>query len=152
MFLVFLLCSSYLSAQGNALIVPGKGVGVLELGEPINFIQQDLDNTEPSNWRVTEEGNKKKVVLSYKDFGLTLVFDFETKRLERIIVMSPNLLVEGTGIHVGSSREEVLRYFKNPDGEAKGELDYPGRGIKFILNKSLNAVYAIEVRERKIRD
>jgi len=144
--LAFACLTSFLSAQGNALIVPGEGVGVLRLGEPIAYIKQDLENTDPSTSRLIEESGQKKVALSYKDFGLTFIFDFKTKKLEKIIVLTQNLLVENTGIHVGSRAAEVISHFKSPVKGSESELDYPHLGIKFILDNDRRTISAIEVK------
>jgi len=144
------LFNNTLSAQGNALIVPGEEVGVLKLGNPIGFITQDLGNIEPSRRRKVEDGTSSEMWLSYKDLGLTLVFDYETKKLKKIVVVTPSLLVEGTGIHVGSKKSEVLEYFKEPSKASKtNELDYPQLGIKFIIKEHDRTVYAIEIKWKK---
>jgi len=145
------LSNKSLPAQGNALIVPGEEVGVLKLGNSIGFITQDLGNIEPSTVRKVEDGEIKEMWLSYKDLGLTLIFDYATKTLKRIIVLSPSLLVKGTGIHVGSKESEVLEYFKEPSKEGKtNELDYPQLGIKFIIRENERTVYAIEINAKEI--
>jgi hypothetical protein len=144
------LFDNTLLAQGNALIVPGEEVGVLKLGNPIGFITQDLGNIEPSSWHKEEDGTSSEMRLSYNDLGLTLIFDYATKMLKRIKVMTPSLLVKGTGIHVGSKESEVLEYFKESSKEGKAnELDYPQLGIKFIIKENERTVYAIEINARK---
>ena len=144
------LFNNTLLAQGNALIVPGEEVGVLKLGNPIGFITQDLGNIEPSSWRKAGDGTSSEMRLSYRDLGLTLIFDYETKKLKRIMVMTPSLLVKDTGVHVGSKESEVLEYFDNPSKEGKtNELDYPQLGIKFIIKENERIVYAIEIKAKK---
>jgi len=140
-----------LLAQGNALIMPGEGVGVLRLGEPISFVKQDLENVDPSTSRLIEEGGQRKVALSYRNHGLTLIFDFKTKQLGKIIVQSQRLLVENTGIHVGSRASDVVRYFKDPVKGSENEMDYPQLGINFILDKSGMTISAIEVKPAVVR-
>ena len=151
---LLLISSSFdnnLLAQGNALIVPGEEVGVLKLGNPIGFITQDLGNIEPSSWHKEEDGTSTEMWLSYRDLGLTLIFDYETKKLKRIMVMTPSLLVKDTGIHVGSKESEVLGYFNNPSkGGKANELDYPQLGIKFLIKENKRTVYAIEINAKKI--
>jgi hypothetical protein len=130
------LFDNTLLAQGNALIVPGEEVGVLKLGNPIGFITQDLGNIEPSSWHKEEDGTSSEMRLSYNDLGLTLIFDYATKMLKRIKVMTPSLLVKG--------------YFKESSKEGKAnELDYPQLGIKFIIKENERTVYAIEINARK---
>lgn len=143
------LFNNTLLAQGNALIVPGEEVGVLKLGNPIGFITQDLGNIEPSSWHKEEDGTSSEMRLSYKDMGLTLVFDYGTKKLKKVVVVTPSLLVKGTGIHVGSKEVEVLEYFKDPSKEGKAnELDYPQLGIKFVVKENDRTVCAIEIKEK----
>jgi hypothetical protein len=137
--------------QGNALIVPGEEVGVLKLGNLVGFITRDLGNIEPSTVRKVEEGETKEMWLSYTDLGLTLIFDYATKTLKRIIVLTPSLLVKGTGVHVGSKEAEVLDYFKKPSKDSKAnELDYPHLGINFLIKESDRTVSAIEIKAKEI--
>jgi hypothetical protein len=123
---------SRLLPQGDALIVPGVGVGVLRIGESITYIREDLAGQELSNSRLVEVGPKKEMWLSYKDIGLTFIFSFGSRILDRII---------------GCRRIDVLKYFKGPPREEANELDFPKLGIKFVLNSN-GTVVAIEVKRR----
>jgi hypothetical protein len=151
-FILFIsLFQNTLWPQGNALIVPGEGVGVLKLGESYHFIIQDLGDIAPSSWRKVQGEMNIEIWLSYKDLGMTLVFDYETKKLEKIIVLSQSLLVENTGIHVGSKESDVKKYFKDPSKDSKAnELDYPHLGINFFIKNEDKTVYAIEVKKKRL--
>jgi hypothetical protein len=89
-------------------------------------------------------------VAFFKDLGLTLVFDYETKKLKKIIVLIPRLLVKGTAIRVGSKRSEVLKYFKDSSKNSKiDELDYPFLAVVFYFKEDYRTVRGIEVKPKK---
>jgi len=140
------LFQNYLLAQGDALIVPGEGVGVLKLGDTLKTIKRGIGSIRvPSGRKVGDN----EMWLSYRDLGMTLVFNCKTKKLEKIIVLTVGLLVENTGISVGSSESDVRRYFKKPKCSKEGDLDYPDLGIKFYIKKEYKKVHAIEVKKKK---
>ena len=85
----------------------------------MGFVMQDLGNIEPSSLRKVEDGANSEMWLSYIDLGLTLVFDYGTRKLKKIIVLTPRLLVKGTGIRVERKLSECLEYFKAPSEERK---------------------------------
>lgn len=140
------LFQNYLLAQGDALIVPGEGVGVLKLGDTLEKIKGGIGSIRVSSSRKVGDN---EMWLSYRDLGMTLVFDYVTKELKKIIVLTVGLLVENTGISVGSSESDVRKYFKEPSKYSKeGELDYPDLGVKFYIKKEYKKVHAIEVKKK----
>ena len=142
------------SAQENVFIMPGEptvitpgeGVGVLKLGEPYASIQKALGDIRPFSFALAENKvDGKELWLSYRDIGIAFAFDYETKILERIIVLTPALLVRNTGIHAGSEESEVKKYFKDTgQGGPADELAYPG--IKFFIKDK--RIFAIEIGNR----
>lgn len=144
------LFQNYLLSQGDALIVPGEGVGVLKLGDTIETIKRGIGSIRVNSSRIVKQQGHNEMWLSYRDLGMTLVFDYRTKELEKIIVLTVGLLVENTGISVGSSESDVRKYFKEPSKCSKeGELDYPDLGVKFYIKKEYKKVHAIEVKKKK---
>jgi len=159
--------------QGDAVIIPGTGVGVLRLGEPINEILEKIGPTEAMQWRLAQTSEGEGLMwLSLEELGMSLAFDFRTKTLRKILVLTEALLVQNTGIRVGSSEKEIERYFSTtrmyqqreiippkteekfeiPEGDKKPPirvLDYPYFGIKFYIKQDDHTVYTIEIYERK---
>lgn len=140
------LFQNYLLAQGDALIVPGEGVGVLKLGDSSEKIKRGIGSIRVNSLHKVKDN---EMWLLYRDLGMTLVFDYKTKELKKIIVLTVGLLVENTGISVGSSESDVRRYFKDPKCSKEGDLDYPDLGIKFYIKKEYKKVRAIEVKKKK---
>ena len=100
---IMIICPfhNYLGAQGDALIMPGKGVGVLKLGDRIDVINRKIGNIKVDNSRkVVNPTSGNEMWLSYKNLGMTFVFNYKTHKLEKIVVLTVGLLLENTGISV----------------------------------------------------
>lgn len=158
--------------QGDAMIIPGVGVGVLKLGERVDKILEKIDSKYAKQWRGAKESGDKKIMwLSLEELGMSLAFDFHTRTLRKILVLTEALLVQSTGIRVGSSEKKVMKYLGDagmhhqtevppehteersgrPEEDRKlliHSMDYPRLGIKFYINQEDHTVYTIEVYER----
>ena len=134
-------------AEEHSYIQPGKGLGVFKIGERYQEIQKKLGKRKPDK---TTKVNSKEMWISYYDMGLTFVFSYKDKILQKIVVTSKGLLVERTGIRIGSSEKNLVKYY----GEAKVKEDYDKQrklweykhlGVNFLINKKNHAVEEIIV-------
>ena len=108
------ICCESISASGQqaaeSVIVPGVGVGALALGDPIDATFKKLGMRKATAAWESGSGAGKEVSLQYQDMGMTLVFD-SGKSLKQIIVTSPGLLVERSGVQVGGNSTEVIKSY-----------------------------------------
>ena len=152
----------YVSAQGDATIIPGIGVGVIKLSEDIDDILKKISPADSKQWRTAQLENEEKMMwLSLEKTGMSLAFDFKTRKLKKILVLTKALLVQNTSLRVGSNEIEVIEFFGRAESNKSMEknkskeiapMDYPQLGIKFYVDLKNHTVRTIEVYERQIQE
>ena len=147
-FIVLFFCFAHngLFGQGKTVIVPGVGVGVLKLNGDINDVNTLIGRKKFSSAEKIESKEAgEEMWLSYKDLGMTLVYN-SARQLSKIIVLTAGLLIENTSLGVGSSKKDIGKYLGEEIQESADYKDCPDRGIKFYFKN--NVVYSIEVKRR----
>lgn len=143
--------SSKVVADSN--IQPGTGVGALKLGDDVEVAHEKIGRRMADKAQRLVYQDVEDVWLSYNDLGITLVFDYR-KKLKNIIVTSKGLIVEGTGIRIGSEVDEVERNYGKSNTVRKingsSEIwEYPNIGINFTINNIERQIDVITVTNRK---
>ncbi len=153
-FLVVVLGRQLPAASLETVIQPGVGVGVLKLGDTVDDVYAKLGQRKADRVQRVAYKGRTEIWLTYDDMGMALVYDDARKRLERIVVTSKGLLVERTGIRVGSSGGDVEKYYggeqRTRQLEGQNELwVYPGLGVSFTVNGAEQRVDSITVMPRE---
>jgi len=141
-------------------IRPGIGVGKIKLGLS-NKVINEIIKRKFDNIKKAGPEDDFEMLLSYKNMGLTLVYNNIDKKLKRIIVTNKVLFVENTRISVGSSVTDLRKHkkifrdkdkrIKNIDKEKNIESwDYENLGIEFWISWNDQKIFAIEVKEKKV--
>jgi len=151
--LPFTMLPKPISAQGDAMIIPGVGVGVLKLGEHVDDILKKIGHSDVQQWRTTQVQIEKKIVkmmwLSLEELGMSLGFDYDNKKLEKILVSTKALLVQNTSLRIGMAEKEVKKFLGPPQiSESREFIDYPQLGVKFYIDLNDHTVRTIEVYEK----
>ncbi|MCK4250965.1 hypothetical protein KAX97_05935 [candidate division WOR-3 bacterium] len=163
---IVLICLSVLFqynvfAQEAISIQPGEGVGVLKLDDSLESVNEKMGQIRADEMQKVRSAGDTEMWLLYQNMGQTLVYDYSTKRLKKIIVTNSALYVENTEIHVGSDTSEVIAYviaynndtmlpIKTPDNEQNRTIwSYQKLGIGFWIDNQEGTVYAIEVMYRE---
>ena len=141
------------SVTAGSVINPGVGVGTIRLNDNISKVFNNIGQRKADTAKRVDD----EVWMTYEDMGLTLGFD-KSQKLKRIIVTSRGLLMEKTGIHVGSKISDVeMNYCRNakgtrsrPQREAGGSGNTqfwkcPEQGIIFTVNTVEERVEAITI-------
>lgn len=151
--LLIILLPRLVSTQGDAMIIPGVGVGVLKLNKRVDDILKKIGPEEVQQWRKSQVQTEEKMMwLSLKELGMSLAFDYKSRRLKKIIVLTKALLVQNTSLRVGSDKKEVIKFMGQPQINKTEEiLDYSQHGIKFYIDGKTSTVRTIEVYERLTR-
>ena len=167
-FAILLMLAESLSAQNitttspptlefNNLIVPGVGIGPVEMGGDVQNIVKKLGNPKKVE-RFTGHGRsydevyysyrgKYGVFFAWEDMGLHPVVE---SGYRGIITWSDYWVTE-KGIHIGSSTEDVEKAYGNPD---KFRIDSDGNyleyniGITFFVKDRNSPVYCIYIMPR----
>jgi len=153
---LFVLFQNNALAQQAIFIQPGEGVGVLKLDDSLESINGIMGKIRADNLQKVRSAGGIEMWLLYQDMGLTLIYDYSTKKLKRIIVTSGAMYVEDTNIHVGSDTSDVIAYYDTThrttttDSERKKIIwNYPEMGIGFWIGEQEQTIYAIEVMRRE---
>lgn len=158
---IVLICLSVLFqnnvfAQEAISIQPGEGIGVLKLDDSLKSVNEKMGKIRADEMQKVKSAGGTEMWLSYQDMGQTLVYDYSTKRLKKIIVTNSALYVENTEIHVGSDTSEVIAYYDTmprtitTDNEQNRTIwSYQRLGIGFWIDNQEQTVYAIEVMYRE---
>ncbi len=141
-------------AGEEGLIQPGTGVGVLKLGDPMSAAFGKLANTKADSAEEVVSEGRSEVWFKYGAMGITLIVDDQAKKILRIIVTSKGLILEKTGLHVGSTAAEVEKSYGPPDKKTKldknGSLwEYISSGVSFTINDAESRVDVITIMGRQ---
>jgi hypothetical protein len=137
--------------ESIAVMKPGVGIGDIRLGDNIPDVIKKM-NKEPTEVKTVKNKDKKSVEywISYKEMGITFVFD-ELKKLNRIAVSNPGIVIGQKEIRVNSSLGELqksygVEYLRDIDiGERFKQRIYPG--VSFIINKETEKIVVIIIEK-----
>ncbi|MBI4649876.1 hypothetical protein HY745_00985 [Candidatus Desantisbacteria bacterium] len=151
LFIITLFISNINAADfKDSLIQPGVGVGVLKLGDTPVDISRKLEGKKADIAKKIVYDSTVEMWLSYVDMGVTLIYD-TNKSIKSIIVTNKELLLEESGIHVGSAKSNVLKNYKGekrPIRQINNNIElweYPDLGIIFFVNITKELVDSIKV-------
>lgn len=167
LFVIFLLFSlQVFSIQAQTAIVPGVSAGRFNLDSGYPEIKGILDQ-EYRTIQQTAYDNKIDIY-SYADrtelwltsayMGMNFIFDYDTKKLIRILVLSTALNIRNTNIRVNSPSTILGTYPKykrinlEPDRTVIHDkssfivaYDYPELGVNIWVDYFRKIIYAIEI-------
>ena len=130
--------------ETRALIEGGRRVGSFEIGKPWGPYGKALG--QPTQTRQSENSTTAKM-LYYKKYGLFFLVKKDT--VNGISVASP-LFVTSDGLHVGSTRADVLKKYGAPQSLRQEEVVYPEHGIGFTY--AGERVIRVYVFDKEARD
>jgi hypothetical protein len=140
-------------------IYPGKGVAEFVLGDVFQRVNSTFKVESDIVNRVSGESGAEELWFSYDSIGFTLIYDYETQILNRIIVKNKSFFVVDTRLSIGSDAVEIKRYFdeipetRRPLAVTKGTetksnfliWDFPNKGIEFWIDVEQMRIVSIAV-------
>lgn len=130
--------------QARAVIEGGHRVGSFEIGKPWGPYGKVLG--QPTRTRQSENSTSARM-LYYKKYGLYFFVKKDT--VNGISVESP-LFATSEGIHVGSSRADVVKKYGAPQSLRREDVVYPEHGIGFTYQGE--RVSRVFVFDKEARD
>lgn len=135
-----------------AVMKPGKGIGDIALGEPVAGVIKKMDGRKPKDGKTVRVGAKTEYWLRYPDMGITLIFD-KQKRLSRVAVTNPGIIVLQNGLRVHSHVSEVEKVYgesgnQNALDDEYEQRTYDDKGISFTVNRRTGKIEAITILPR----
>lgn len=120
-----------LSAWSASIIVPGRGIDDVQIGE-----------TAPKGMQC---GKNRQMEIHCEDGVVT-----------RIRVLSKEYFVSRSKLHVGSAIGEVISFYGRGETETRSArvlaIRYPGQGIDFEVSRQDNRVISITVYRVEVRE
>jgi hypothetical protein len=137
--------------ESMAVVKPGVGIGDIRLGDNLSDVIKKMKK-DPTEVKRVENRDKKSIKywVSYKEMGISFVFD-ERKKLIRIAISNPGIVVDQKEIKVTSSLAELQKsygvgYLRDIDvGKKFKQRVYPG--VSFIINKETEKITVIIIEK-----
>jgi len=129
---------------------PGVGIGNISIGDDLSLIIEKM-GYKPASGKTVKSGSLTEYWIDYSDLGITFIFA-EDKRLVRVAVSNPGIVVADRDIRVNTSIRELLRaYGAGQSEKLKGgyeRITYDDQGVSFTINTTTQRIETIVIQKR----
>lgn len=126
------------ASQSISVMKPGVGLGNVTLGDSIPEVIIKMNGKKPDDGKTVRIDSTAEYWLTYLDLGITFIFDGR-KKLSRIAVKNPAIVVQQNGLRVNSTGIDMERAYGKGEltklDEVYDQIAYRERGITFTLDK-----------------